>query len=410
MTSYEPTLAEFPLTESQRTRLSECQRILLLGKPGTGKTTVGELCLKDHQVLRIDSYHLKQWAEIQEKISLHRKTRNVLRMFQCPSSPDTPGILIDTLETFYRYDKKSYGWFEGLFRESVVTLPMKVVLVAEDSLRNLRSLTRILKTPGHASFTLQYSGLEYLACVRRLCDASPFAWTSQEIRQVAKASDRTFRKAQEWIARGPRASGTASGMASGTSQTFDDDFTGQITFSETSERLRDILRHPYSISETLRLSEACETLQLNALDHVCPLLVRYPRAMYEIYRGYIEADLMDRYVVSHQAWHLSPYVDLGGFGVLATWFRECSKTPLSLPKNIPHHSYLSKTLLHLKGVRKRNRRIPECTLYDDLSRYHVEGRPLPDATLAEIADMDLPERRQLTQMFALVYRIQLTLP
>ena len=398
MTSYSPTLDEFPLTESQRTVLSECQRILLLGKPGTGKTTLGELCLKGHQVLRIDSYHLKQWGKIQERISLHRKTRNVLRMFQCPSSPDTPGILIDTLETFYRYDKKSYGWFEGLFRETYETLPMKVVLVAEDSLQNLRSLTRILKTPGHASVTLQYRGMEYLACVRRLCDASPFAWTSQEIRRVAKASSRTFRKAQEWIARGPTESGT------------NDDFTGQIAFSETSERLRDILCHPYSISETLRLSEASETLQLNALDRVGPLLVRYPRAIYEIYRGYIEADLMDRYVVSEQAWHMAPYVDLRGFGGLAIWFRECAKTPIPLPKNIPHHSYLSKTLLHLKGTKKRNRRIPECILYDDLSRYHVEGRPLPEATLSEIADMDLPERRQLTQMFALVYRIQLTLP
>lgn len=397
MSQYTPTLDDFPIKSSQRAHIESCQRLLIIGKPGTGKTTLANVCLENHIVLRIDSYHLKQWGDIQESLRLHITQRNILRMFQQGSgSTDTKGILLDTVDVFYRYDKKSYAWFEELFGSCYESVPMKVVMVMNDNLANLRSLNKITKQVSHIRVHLEYSRREYAKCVRKLCNADARVWSNEDIRGVIAESKGSFRKGLELIERGP-----------GTMYTIADDFTGLTTFSDTNARLRDILKNPYSFGETLRLSASSSTLQMNALDRLTPLLVKYPKDLYKIYRGYILADTINTFVNVHHEWDMNIYADCMGFVGFATIFRaRVLITPISLPKNIPYHSYVSKSLIQCHGCDILPT-VPEYIIYHDIYKFYVDGCPIPEATLKSLETRTTKEKGKIIHLFMYAYQIKI---
>ena len=394
MPPYTPTLDDFPFEGSQRAHIATCQRLLILGKPGTGKTALANVCLANHIVLRIDSYHLKQWDYIQERLRLHRTQRNVLRMFQEDSGvTDTKGILLDTVEVFYRYDKKSYAWFEELFKSCYESIPLKVILVMDDHLQNVRSLTQITHQESHLRVHLTHSKRTYDRGVRKQCQADARVWSADAIQSVIAESKGSFSKAQELIASGPTRIHRIT-----------DDFTGFIGFSETTARLRDLLKHPYSFEERLRLSASSSTLQLNALDRVTPFLVKYPKDVFDIYRGYRYAETMETFVNTHHEWGMAPYADCMGFMGLATIFR--ARAPVALPTHLPHHSYLSKSLIQHHGS-VASPTVPEATLYHDIYNFYVEGLPIPEATLQSLETRTTKEKGKITQLFKYAYQMKI---
>tara|TARA_B110000971_G_scaffold220975_1_gene266319 strand:+ start:2420 stop:3550 length:1131 start_codon:yes stop_codon:yes gene_type:complete len=79
--------------------------LLIHGLPGSGKTFIGTMLLKDTIMLRIDTNSLKLIKNIKSYILDRLTKKSVTMMF---GSNKSRGVLIDDLHVFYKYDKIAF--------------------------------------------------------------------------------------------------------------------------------------------------------------------------------------------------------------------------------------------------------------------------------------------------------------
>ena len=79
--------------------------LLIHGLPGSGKTFIGSMLLKDTIMLRIDTNSLKLIKNIKSYILDRLTKKSVTMMF---GSNKSRGVLIDDLHVFYKYDKIAF--------------------------------------------------------------------------------------------------------------------------------------------------------------------------------------------------------------------------------------------------------------------------------------------------------------
>ena len=80
--------------------------LFIFGGSGVGKTSLAKDILKDTSLTLIDSLFLKNNTNIFDYLMNIIQKKNITLMFS--EQKENRGLLIDDLELFHKYDKKSY--------------------------------------------------------------------------------------------------------------------------------------------------------------------------------------------------------------------------------------------------------------------------------------------------------------
>tara|TARA_E500000178_G_scaffold340964_1_gene384318 strand:+ start:55 stop:1068 length:1014 start_codon:yes stop_codon:yes gene_type:complete len=114
--------------------------LLIYGLPGSGKTHLAEILLKDSVLLKIDAANLKNIDDLKEYILNKIKKINITLMFSKKKS--THGILIDDIHIFNNYDKKNFKHIINFIRDNKF-YNSKIVLVCNKSFIKNKELIRL---------------------------------------------------------------------------------------------------------------------------------------------------------------------------------------------------------------------------------------------------------------------------
>tara|TARA_B000000532_G_C18876593_1_gene410945 strand:- start:2 stop:1006 length:1005 start_codon:yes stop_codon:yes gene_type:complete len=141
--------------------------LLIYGLPGSGKTHLAEYLLKDSVLLKIDSSHLKSNLDLKENILNKIKKRNITLMFS--EIKPTHGILIDDINIFHNYDKKSFKNIINFIKENSF-YNSKIVLVCNKSFIKNKDLLKCKIN----SLECKYSYNDYYKICLKLCKNKNF--------------------------------------------------------------------------------------------------------------------------------------------------------------------------------------------------------------------------------------------
>lgn len=120
--------------------LEKNKPLLIHGNPGCGKTYLALELLKDTILLHLDSIYLKDIKNIKKYIVDRIQKRNITLMFQ--ESKETRGLLIDDINTFYKYDKNSFNGVLDFLKEKKY-YNNKIIITCDTSFLNNKYLKRI---------------------------------------------------------------------------------------------------------------------------------------------------------------------------------------------------------------------------------------------------------------------------
>lgn len=136
--------------------------LLIYGLPGSGKTHLAEILLKNSVLLKIDAANLKNINDLKEYILNKIKKRNITLMFSEKKS--THGILIDDIHIFNSYDKKNFKHIINFIKDNKF-YNSKIILVCNKSFIKNKELLKCKID----KLECKYSYHEYYKICLKIC-------------------------------------------------------------------------------------------------------------------------------------------------------------------------------------------------------------------------------------------------
>ena len=165
--------------------LEKNKPLLIYGKPGTGKTHIALELLKDTILLHLDSLYLKDIKDIKKYIIDLIKKRNVTLMFQ--ESKETRGLLIDDLNTFYKYDKNSFNGILN-FLKTDIFYGNKIIIICDTSFLKNKYINKLK----FKRFHLNYDYNTYYKICYHIAKNKKFNFSFDELDNKIYKSDYNF--------------------------------------------------------------------------------------------------------------------------------------------------------------------------------------------------------------------------
>ena len=371
-------------------------RLLIYGKPGTGKTTLAHTILSDTRYLVIDTRYLKD-IQLHATISNHIDKFDILSMMSTDNKQK--GLLLDNLETFCKYDKRGYTTLLQVCSSKKPSC--KQVLVCSDTFHTHRSLHTILYEPIH----IQYTYETFYECMHTLCPTvSPTT-----LHKRIKTSGFNLRVCLSYKDTNDKDTNTkdtnkSKNKSNDTSDKYlSNDYVSEIT--DINELTYDILRHPfnYTMSDILNLRCDINVLSLNLYENVRGHLrdSHMDFHIYTLWSWFMMGDIYETYMVSSHEYSLREIVTIVKVYKLVSHLK-IYQTPCQQP--IHYNKYLSRMMTAISN-QKQLSSIPN---RDEIMRFIYRVYIQKQNIKPPIVSIDSKQARILSQLCEICYHCRIT--
>ena len=152
--------------------------LLIYGMPGCGKTSFAHTLLSEYRYIVIDTKHLKD-INIASLIDNHIGKKDILTLMS--QSEKKKGLLIDNLDSFYKYDKRGFSCIIDICKHPK---ECKIVYICQGPFNTNRIFSKISVEPIHISYTRK----QFHECVRKIVPDK----THNEIIYLSEISNYNF--------------------------------------------------------------------------------------------------------------------------------------------------------------------------------------------------------------------------
>ena len=324
------------LTEEQINKINNFQKnqgpLIIYGKDGSGKTTLGTEILKETILLKIDSDILKKYKNISIYILEILKKKNITLMFK--DKIKNRGLLIDDINNYHKYDRINYKSIINFLKKGNF-YGTKIIITCNENFKN-KDLLKLKYN------SVNISLIDYNKLFKNIIKDKKIKISKDNLKRYIDKSN-----------------GNINILLSDIKIKKDHLNIKDKQYNGNELITKKILLTKMKLSELLKLCENNDiVIGLNLLENSPYYIKRgseYLNNIIQIYNNYVYSDLIDTFMIKNHIWDLKSYsIILSSYNINLIIMNNYNRTNKHIYK---YNSYISKSLISMnsKNIYDKNK-------------------------------------------------------